>query len=146
MTKSGSLLLSATAAVLSLSNTAVTAFTYYSPNNNNHIVTSPPKSSTILHQTASRRSFFAAGGASILSSTFPLVTHAASSSTSPPTQEELNRIKTGYENIQYLLANWEKETTVCRENGGECVFNKVKYMDNVDVDKLDDFFEATEDW
>jgi hypothetical protein len=69
------------------------------------------------------------------------------------------------------LANWEKETTVCRENGGECkrdadpvrkylglrsttdplfqiekVFNKVKYMDNIDVDKLDDFFEATEDW
>lgn len=28
----------------------------------------------------------------------------------------------------------------------EKVFNKVKFMDGVDVDKLDDFFEATEDW
>ena len=28
----------------------------------------------------------------------------------------------------------------------EKVFNKVKYMDNIDVDMLDGFFEATEDW
>ena len=62
---------------------------------------------------------------------------------------------------QYLLANREKETTVCRENGGECkrdadpvrkylglrsttdplfqiekVFGKVRFMEGLDVDKL----------
>lgn len=87
-----------------------------------------------------------------------------------PTPEELARIKTGYERITYLLDNWEKETTVCRENGGECkrdaqpvraflglrsttdplfqidkVFVKVKYMD-IDPDNLEPIFEATEDW
>lgn len=76
-----------------------------------------------------------------------------------------------YEGIVYLLNNFEKETTVCRENGGECkrdadavrkylglrsttdplfqvekIFNKVKYMDDLDPDKLDAFFEATEDY
>lgn len=39
---------------------------------------------------------------------------------SPPTAEELGRIKQGYKQIQYLLANFEQETTICRENGGEC--------------------------
>lgn len=39
---------------------------------------------------------------------------------SQPTPEELERIKKGYNQIQYLLANFEKETTICRENGGEC--------------------------
>lgn len=39
---------------------------------------------------------------------------------SPPTADDLSRIKQGYEQIQYLLANFEQETTVCRENGGEC--------------------------
>jgi hypothetical protein len=39
---------------------------------------------------------------------------------SPPSPEELARIKKGYEQIEYLLANFEQETTVCRENGGEC--------------------------
>ena len=72
--------------------------------------------------------------------------------------------------LVYLLDNWDAETTTCRENGGECkrdaepvrralglrsttdplfqiekVFNKVKYMD-IDPDKLDAFFEASEDW
>lgn len=71
----------------------------------------------------------------------------------PPTKEELARIKTGYEKLNYLLDNFEQETTICRENGGECkrdadpvrkymglrsttdplfqiekVFEKVKYM------------------
>lgn len=60
---------------------------------------------------------------------------------------------------------------ICQENGGECkrnadavrkylglrstkdplfqiekVFEKVKYMDDIDADKVEDFFEATEDW
>lgn len=87
-----------------------------------------------------------------------------------PTPEELQRIKTGYERMTYLLDNWEKETTTCKENGGECkrdaepvrrymglrsttdplfqiekVFAKVKYMD-IDPDSLEPFFEASEDW
>lgn len=94
----------------------------------------------------------------------------ANAANSPPTPEELNRIKVGYENIQYLLDNWDAETTVCKENGGECkrdadavrrylglrsttdplfqiekVFAKVRFMD-VDPDKLEDFFQAAEDW
>jgi len=89
----------------------------------------------------------------------------------PPTKAELDRIKVGYEGIEYLLANWEKETTVCRENGGECkrdaepvrrymglrsttdplfqiekVLAKVKYMDDIDIDDLETFFTATEEW
>lgn len=38
----------------------------------------------------------------------------------PPSADELARVKKGYEQIQYLLANFEQETTVCKENGGEC--------------------------
>jgi len=88
-----------------------------------------------------------------------------------PTKDELERIRTGYNQITYLLENFDKETTICRENGGECkrdadairralglrstndplfqiekVFDKVKNMDSVDVDKLESFFEATEEW
>ena len=88
----------------------------------------------------------------------------------PPTPDELERVKVGYKQIQYLLDNFDQETTVCRENGGECkrdadairramglrstsdplfqidkVFAKVKNMD-LDPDKLDAFFEASEDW
>jgi len=86
------------------------------------------------------------------------------------TDADKERIKQGYEQIVYLLDNFEQETTVCRENGGECkrdaerirkvlglrsttdplfqiekVFSKAKNMD-IDPDKLDAFFEATEDW
>merc|ERR1712232_395861 len=87
-----------------------------------------------------------------------------------PTPEELDRIVKGYKAIDEFLENFERETTVCRENGGECkrdaepirrvlglrstkdplfqiekVFNKVKNMD-LDVDKLEDFFDASENW
>mmetsp|Transcript_20685 Transcript_20685/g.31308 ORF Transcript_20685/g.31308 Transcript_20685/m.31308 type:complete len:206 (+) Transcript_20685:151-768(+) len=97
----------------------------------------------------------------------PSVTLAASG---PPTPEDLDRIRTGYKQIDYLLKNFEKETTVCRDNGGECkrdadavrkalglrsttdplyqiekVFTKVKNMD-LDADKLESFFEASENW
>jgi hypothetical protein len=41
----------------------------------------------------------------------PDTTHALDN---PPTKAELDRIKVGYEQIQYLLNNFEKETTVCR--------------------------------
>jgi hypothetical protein len=101
-----------------------------------------------------------------------LVAHSqiASAGTSPPTKEELDRIRLGYKQITYLLDNFEKSTTTCRDNGGECkrdaepirrvlglrsttdplfqidkVFVKVKNMD-IDSDKLEDFFEASEDW
>jgi hypothetical protein len=48
---------------------------------------------------------------------------AAGSSALVPTKEELDRIKLGYQQITYLLDNFETETTVCRENGGECKRN-----------------------
>ena len=94
----------------------------------------------------------------------------AVAATGAPTKEDLDRLRQGYKQIQYLLDNFEQETTVCKENGGECkrdadavrralglrsttdplfqiekVFAKVKNMD-IDPDKLDAFFEATEDW
>ena len=37
-----------------------------------------------------------------------------------PTKEELDRIVVGYKQINYLLDNFEQETTTCKENGGEC--------------------------
>ena len=95
---------------------------------------------------------------------------AALAKAAPPTAEDLARIKVGYERMSYLLDNFDQETTICRENGGECkrdadpvrrymglrsttdplfqiekVFDKVKYMD-IDPDKLEPFFEATEEW
>jgi len=108
------------------------------------------------------------------SATFTIFTPrqpAYAATNSPPTKDELNRIKVGYDQIRYLLDNWEKETTVCRENGGQCnrdadavrkylglrstkdplfqiekVFAKVKYMDDFDPDKLEEFYDATEEW
>lgn len=118
----------------------------------------------------SRRSLFgtAAGAAfGIATSVLPA---GAGAATGPPTPEELARIKEGYRGIVYLLDNWEDQTTTCRENGGECkrdaepvrralglrsttdplfqidkLFSRVKYMD-LDIDKLEAFFEASEDW
>jgi len=88
-----------------------------------------------------------------------------------PTPEELSRIQEGYRSITNLLNNFEKETTVCKENGGECkrdadavrrvlglrstkdplfqiekVFAKVKNIDDIDFEQLEIFFQATEDW
>ena len=87
-----------------------------------------------------------------------------------PTEADLDRLKKGYQGLEYLLDHFEEETTICRENGGECkrnadavrkylglrsttdplfqvekIFLKVKNLD-LDVDKLEAFFEATEDW
>mmetsp|Transcript_27993 Transcript_27993/g.52112 ORF Transcript_27993/g.52112 Transcript_27993/m.52112 type:complete len:231 (-) Transcript_27993:354-1046(-) len=130
--------------------------------------------SNIGEGNVSRRTLFAktasAAAFAVAAATGSNPGAAFAASNSPPTAEELNRIKVGYEGIQYLLDNFEKETTVCRENGGECkrdadavrkylglrstsdplfqiekVFNKVKYMD-IDPDKLDAFFEASENW
>jgi hypothetical protein len=134
-----------------------------------------PPSSTAIHAAAasSRRDLFSRTGSVIANAlvTAAAVHPALAADGAPPTAAEIERIRTGYENIRYLLANWEKETTVCRANGGECernadacrkymglrsttdplfqiekVFAKVKYMDDIDPDKLDSFFEATEDW
>jgi hypothetical protein len=154
----------------------VTSFTTSRVVNNYPSSANAPSSTAMHAATATRRDLLARTGPVIATA---LATVAASTSAAkpavaagdPPTPEEIERIKTGYKNIQYLLANWEKETTVCRENGGECkrdadacrrylglrsttdplfqiekVFAKVKYMDDIDPDKLESFFEATEDW
>ena len=59
----------------------------------------------------SRRNAFFIGTASIASMG---LSSPALAVAGPPTKAELDRIKIGYEGIEYLLANWEKETTVCR--------------------------------
>ena len=143
------------------------AVAFTAPCGGAHLASTARPSSTAIHAT--RRDVFARAGAAAL---LPLAAAApAHAANAPPTKEEIERIKVGYENIKFLLANWEKETTVCRENGGECkrdadavrkymglrsttdplfqiekVFAKVKYMDDIDTDKLEAFFEATEDW
>lgn len=113
-----------------------------------------------------------AGTAMVVSSSswslLPTVATAATAS-GAITEEEKKRIQTGYAQIQYLLDNFEQETTVCKEVGNckrdadairkalglrsindplfqiEKVFDKAKNMD-IDPDKIDDFFEAIEDW
>jgi hypothetical protein len=89
------------------------------------------------------------------------------------TDADKERLKLGYQQITYLLDNFEQETTTCRANGGECqrdadrirrvlglrsttdplfqiekVFAKVKDDDSgsIDLDMLDDLYAATEDW
>jgi hypothetical protein len=99
----------------------------------------------------------------------------ASSSSSAITPEEIQRIRTGWEQINYLLDHFEEETTVCRDNGGECkrdanairkvlglrsttdplfqvekVFAKFKTL-NLEAEeggneKLDALYDAAEDW
>ena len=160
---------STTAIILSAAAMALPCAYAFAPSSS-----SSRSSSTAMHASSRRDLFIRAGSTALVTLTTSTINSSpamAAAGTSPPTKEELERIKIGYENIQYLLANWEKETTVCRENGGECkrdadavrrylglrsttdplfqiekVFAKVKYMDDIDVDKLEQFFEATEDW
>ncbi|GMH73701.1 hypothetical protein TrLO_g14520 [Triparma laevis f. longispina] len=86
------------------------------------------------------------------------------------TSEDIVRLKKGKAGIDYLLTNWDTETTTCRENGGECkrdaepvrkymglrsttdplfqiekVFAKAKNMD-IDPDQLERYYEAMEDY
>ncbi|GFH51017.1 hypothetical protein CTEN210_07493 [Chaetoceros tenuissimus] len=121
--------------------------------------------------SASRREIFQTATAFSLATVATVVSPGiASAAKAPPTADELARIKIGYEKLGYLLDNFEQETTVCKENGGECkrdadpvrfylglrstkdplfqiekVFDKVKYMD-LDPDQLEPFFEACEEW
>jgi len=126
-------------------------------------------STQLLANPLSRRGWFQTGAAAVtiatLGSSSPVWAAAG-----PPSQADFKRIQAGYTGIVYLLDNWDKETTTCRDNGGECkrdaepvrrylglryttdplfqiekVFEKVKNME-IDPDKLDTFFEATEDW
>jgi len=117
----------------------------------------------------SRRVLFSSAATAASAFTSLVMSPNSAVAAGPPTQDDLKRIKIGYEGIEYLLANWEKETTICRENGGECkrdaepvrrymglrsttdplfqiekVFDKVKYMD--DIDDIESFFAATEEW
>lgn len=109
------------------------------------------------------------GGVGVVTS-LPSAAFAAATAPVGPTPAELDRIRVGYRQINYLLDHFEQETTVCRDNGGECkrdadairralglrtindplfqidkVFAKVKDMD-LDPDKLDAFFDAAENW
>lgn len=119
-----------------------------------------------------RRSFLTTASSSLIAPFIApvIIATQAEAAGTGPTKEDLDRLRKGKEGIDYLLNNWEKETTVCRENGGECkrdaepvrrymglrsttdplfqiekVFAKAKNMD-LDGDKLESFFEATEEW
>jgi hypothetical protein len=76
-----------------------------------------PENSDAVHQAespiTSRRQVLVASSATAFAVLMrdPDITHALEK---PPTKSELDRIKVGYEQIQYLLNNFEKETTVCR--------------------------------
>lgn len=118
----------------------------------------------------SRRTIMIASSMIGISLLIPSLNQPVQAAESGITKEEKDRLRKGYEQIVYLLDHFEEETTICRENGGECkrnsdairralglrsttdplfqidkVFNKVKNMD-LDPDKLEAFFEASEDW
>eukprot|EP00590_Aulacoseira_subarctica_P003826 CAMPEP_0172419114 /NCGR_PEP_ID=MMETSP1064-20121228/5556_1 /TAXON_ID=202472 /ORGANISM="Aulacoseira subarctica , Strain CCAP 1002/5" /LENGTH=230 /DNA_ID=CAMNT_0013158409 /DNA_START=39 /DNA_END=731 /DNA_ORIENTATION=- len=141
-------------------------------NKEHHTTCNQSRLSTNDHDAvlASRRDFFVSAFSLAGAFVVLLPKSPAFALENPPTKAELDRIKLGYKQIQNLLNNFEKETTVCRDNGGECkrdadpirkalglrsttdplfqiekVFAKVKYMD-IDPDKLDQFFDATEEW
>jgi hypothetical protein len=97
------------------------------------------------------------------------VAHAATAIGLTP--EEKQRIAIGYKQVEYLLNNFDQETTVCRDNGGQIckrdadairrvlglrsttdplfqidkVLAKVKNMD-LDADQLESFFDASEEF
>merc|ERR1712032_377126 len=95
---------------------------------------------------------------------------AYAASNSAPSQAELQRIVDGYKAVNDFIDNWDENTTKC-EMGGKCkrdaepirrvlglrsttdplfqvekIFAKVKYMDDLDPDKMEDFFVAAEDY
>lgn len=165
MVNSSILLLTAMAASAS----AFTSSRLHSPPSI-HFASTTAVNAAAASSSVSRRDVFGrvcAGAALAFTAAAP----PASAASTPPTKEELARIQTGYDKIQYLLANWEKETTVCRENGGECkrdaepvrkymglrsttdplfniekVFAKIRFMEDLDSDKLEGFFDAAEGW
>ena len=127
--------------------------------------------SAVANENMDRRALFGRAAAFTVSTTIgTLYGPGDAEAAGGPTTDDLQRIKKGHDGLVYLLNNWEKETTVCRENGGECkrdadpvrkylglrsttdplfqiekTFGKVKNMD-LDPDKLDAFFEASEEW
>jgi len=139
------------------------AFTVQNANNSR-------ESSTCL-SAESRRSLFQSATAFSLATIATVVSpNMANAAGKPPSEAELQRIKVGYAKLTYLLDNFDAETTICRENGGECkrdadpvrkylglrsttdplfqiekVFEKVKYMD-IDPDQIEIYFEAIEEW
>ena len=68
----------------------------------------PQRAATDLSATTDRRVMLASTLSFAATASWAPSAHAADT---PPTAEELARIKTGYNNIVYLLENWEKETT-----------------------------------
>lgn len=78
-------------------------------------------SPSVLFGQLDRRDILKSVGAGTMCLTgLVLQTPSVSAAGSPPTEEDMARIRKGYKQIQYLLDNFEQETTVCRENGGEC--------------------------
>ena len=76
---------------------------------------------------ASRRDFFVSAFSLAGAFVVLLPKSPAFALESPPTKAELDRIKLGYKQIQNLLNNFEKETTVCRvSKSGQSVSSYIK--------------------
>lgn len=127
------------------------------------------RSSTL--PAVSRRAWFYSAATAASSLLAPLVAPPPARAAPVITPEEIARIQTGWQQINYLLDHFEEETTVCRENGGECkrdanairkvlglrsttdplfqidkVFSKFKLLPLEDFDKLEALYDAAEDW
>lgn len=119
----------------------------------------------------SRRAWFYSAATAASSLLAPLVAPPPALAAPVISPEEIARIQTGWQQINYLLDHFEEETTVCRENGGECkrdanairkvlglrsttdplfqidkVFSKFKLLPLEDFDKLEALYDAAEDW
>ena len=71
-------------------------------------------------EEVSRRNLFKSAAGFSLATISTLSNPGLAFAKGPPTPDELARIRIGYEKLGYLLENFDQETTVCRENGGEC--------------------------
>ena len=82
----------------------VTAFSVVTPSNNGRVSTT-----TTTLEALSRRDALMASGTVLAG--LALGPGAALAATAPPTPAEIERIRTGYKTITYLLDNFEQETT-----------------------------------
>ena len=71
------------------------------------------------HNYFDRRKFIYTTSLLLSGATIQPVLAASSSSLSPSKQEEIDKINIvkGYDRLQYLLSNWEMETTICGMGG-----------------------------
>lgn len=95
-------------------NSSVCAFSPSTSRNGRTMKTSLSATSESNNNGLSRRVLFSSAATAASAFTSLVMSPNSAVAAGPPTQDDLKRIKIGYEGIEYLLANWEKETTICR--------------------------------